>query len=33
MGTWLASKEDLITKHKKEFHEFVESKDSDDLNV
>jgi len=33
MGTWPASMEDLITKNKKEFHEYVESIDLDNLNV
>jgi hypothetical protein len=33
MGTWLASKEDLITKYKKEFFVFTESIDFDNLNV
>ena len=32
MGTWPASKEDLITKHRNEFYEFMESIDFDDLN-
>jgi len=33
MGTWPASKEDLITKHKKEFYEYIESIEYDKLNV
>jgi len=33
MGTWPASKEDLITKHKKEFYVYIESIDFDNLNV
>jgi len=33
MGTWLASKEYLITKHKKEFYEYIESIDFDNLIV
>jgi hypothetical protein len=32
-GTWPASKEDLITKYKKEFFVFIESIDSDNLKV
>ena len=32
MGEWPASKEDLITKHKKEFYVFIESIDFEDLN-
>jgi len=33
IGTWPASKEDLITKYKKQFFAFIESIDFDDLNV
>jgi hypothetical protein len=33
MGTWTASKEDLISKYKKEFFVFIESTDFDDLKV
>ena len=33
MGTWPARKEDLITKHKKEFYEYIESIDFDSLIV
>ena len=33
IGTWPASKEDLITKHKKEFCAFIESIDFDNLKV
>jgi hypothetical protein len=33
MGTWPASKEDLITKYKKEFFVFIESIDFDNLKV
>jgi hypothetical protein len=33
MGTWPASKEDLITKYKKEFFVFIESIDFDKLKV
>jgi hypothetical protein len=33
MGTWLASKEDLITKYKKEFFVFIKSIDFDNLKV
>ena len=33
IGTWPASKEDLITKYKKEFCAFIESIDFDDLKV
>ena len=33
MGKWPASKEDLITKYKKEFYEFIESIDFEDLQV
>jgi hypothetical protein len=32
-GTWPASKEDLITKYKKEFFVFIESIDFDNLKV
>ena len=30
MGKWPASNEDLITKYKKEFYEFIESTDFED---
>ena len=33
MGKWPANKEDLITKYKKEFCEFIESIDFEDLKV
>ena len=33
MGTWPTRKEDLITKHKKEFYEYIESIDFDNFNV
>ena len=33
MGKWPASKEDLITKYKKEFYECIESIDFEDLKV
>jgi hypothetical protein len=33
IGTWPASKENLITKHKKEFCAFIESIDFDDLKI
>jgi hypothetical protein len=33
MGTWPASKEDLITKYKKEFFVFIESTDFDNLKL
>ena len=33
MGKWKASKEDLIIKYKKEFYEFIESIDFEDLKV
>jgi hypothetical protein len=33
MGTWPASKEDLIRKYKKEFFVFIESIDFDNLKV
>jgi hypothetical protein len=33
MGTWPASKENLITKYKKEFFGFIESIDFDNLKV
>ena len=33
VGEWLASKEDLITKYKKEFYVFIESIDFEDLKV
>ena len=33
MGNWPARKEDLITKHKKEFYEYFESIDIDNLIV
>jgi len=33
IGTWPASKEDLITKHKKGFCAFIESIDLDNLKV
>ena len=33
MGEWPASKEELMTKYKKEFYVFIESIDFDDLKV